>query len=126
MLRRRDLGRFGELGEGGLQRGWVDDRAGLAGFGAGERAGGQAVGRLGVAVAVEGDEALEVVLVPPADGVEVDGWEGAVEEDGFAGVHLAQRVGGGELVALHGLGDAAAVVAVRRAGRGRRGRCSIG
>ena len=58
-----------------------------------------------MAVVVEGDERGEFGLVPPSDGVEVDGWECPVEEDGLAGVHLADGVGGGEIFTLERFGD---------------------
>jgi hypothetical protein len=94
-----------------VEGGGVDGRLQVDGRFVRERTGGQIRPRVGVAGGVERDESAEVFLSPPADGVEVNGRQGSVEQDGFAGIHLAERVGRGELLALHGLGNAAAVVA---------------
>lgn len=59
----------------------------------------------GAPIGVGGDESAEVGVFPPQDGLEVDGWEGAVDEDGLVAVHLADDVGGEQVLALGVLRD---------------------
>ena len=74
------------------ERRGVDRAHGLTCRQVGQRTRAKAIGWSRVAVVVERYEAGESLLVPPAHGVEVDRRQRAVQEDGFTGIHLAQRV----------------------------------
>lgn len=104
--------RLRQLRKGRGESGGVDRAHGLACWLLTQRARRQTIRWSRVAVAVERYEACQLLLVPPAHGVEVDRRKRAVQEDGFTGEHLAKRVRRSELLALDALRDASTALAL--------------
>jgi len=105
-VRRRQL-----CQRGGERRG-VDRAYRLTCWLLAQRAGAKSIWWSRVAVGIERYEPGEQLLVPPAHSVEVDGRQSAVQEDGFAGIHLPKCVGRSELLALDALRDASSALAL--------------